>query len=351
VYLRAETPKLFRMPDRRIPVIDLFAGPGGLGEGFASHPAFRIALSIEKDPVACLTLELRAFFRQFEAHDAPPGYYDHLRGTLSREELFQRHPEAAARARSEAWEAELGAVPAEDVNSRIRDALAGAEPWVLIGGPPCQAYSLVGRSRNKGNEHYRLQDDPRATLYRQYLRILAEHHPAVFVMENVRGLLSSKLDGEHVFHRMTEDLQDPARAAGRSVSYRYTLHTLTSESLFGSHNPSDFLIRSEQHGIPQARHRVIIVGLRDDVDASGLAKLRPASGPSIEEVIRDLPRLRSGLSKEEDSVAAWKAAVLELAERPLVSEVKDPAIRDVIEKLKAVPKRLATSRGAKFLLF
>ena len=84
-----------------IPVVDLFAGPGGLGEGFsalgrpAGRPRFAIRLSIEKDPVAHQTLQLRAFFRQFPHGQAPEAYYQHVRGRLTRQELFDAWPQAA----------------------------------------------------------------------------------------------------------------------------------------------------------------------------------------------------------------------------------------------------------------
>jgi DNA (cytosine-5)-methyltransferase 1 len=117
-----------------IPVIDLFAGPGGLAEGFASlgrpegSPRFRIALSIEKDAMAHQTLELRAFYRQFPHSELPEEYYEHLRGKLSRTELFQTWPLLAAAAAKESWNAELGAVDA--VRARL---LEGEGPWPLVG--------------------------------------------------------------------------------------------------------------------------------------------------------------------------------------------------------------------------
>src|ERR1700722_2752992 len=97
-----------------IPVIDLFAGPGGLGEGFSAflnpkgEPAFKLALSIEKDPVAHDTLKLRSFFRQFRRKDIPEDYYDHLRGKIDREHLYARFSTQAANADFESWNAELG---------------------------------------------------------------------------------------------------------------------------------------------------------------------------------------------------------------------------------------------------
>ena len=80
-----------------IPIIDIFAGPGGLGEGFSAlesekgKPVFKIKLSIEKDVFAHQTLELRAFFRQFIDEVVPSNYYEYLKGNISREELFNRH--------------------------------------------------------------------------------------------------------------------------------------------------------------------------------------------------------------------------------------------------------------------
>ena len=97
-----------------IPVLDLFAGPGGLGEGFCEfraelgEPVFRTVLSIEKEPFAHATLKLRSFFRQFRKSDVPEEYYDHMRGRLDREGLYSRFPGEAEKADWEAWNAELG---------------------------------------------------------------------------------------------------------------------------------------------------------------------------------------------------------------------------------------------------
>ncbi len=118
--------------------------------------AFRIALSIEMDQFAHRTLALRSFFRQFPIGDVPDDYYRYVRGDQSvptQEALFERHAAAGEAALREAWRATLGVTPASDVSSRVTAALKGrrkSDPWVLIGGPPCQAYSLVGRSRMIG---------------------------------------------------------------------------------------------------------------------------------------------------------------------------------------------------------
>lgn len=106
-----------------VPVIDLFAGPGGLGEGFSSlfegdMPYFKTVLSIEKEPNAHSTLELRSFFRQFGPKEAPEDYYRFLRQEISREELFHNYPEQAAKARSEAKLATLGGIAATQVDGQ-----------------------------------------------------------------------------------------------------------------------------------------------------------------------------------------------------------------------------------------
>src|SRR5258708_5321889 len=97
-----------------IPIIDIFAGPGGLGEGFSAytdprgrHP-FRIALSVEKEAIAHKTLLLRSFYRQFDNNEVPLEYFQRLQGTLTTDELFKTYPEHATAARYEAWHAELG---------------------------------------------------------------------------------------------------------------------------------------------------------------------------------------------------------------------------------------------------
>ncbi len=314
-----------------IPVIDLFAGPGGLGEGFSALVApgctrpFKIHLSIEKDPIAHQTLRLRAFFRQFSPGKAPEEYYEFLRGNKLPSELKEKHPLEYAASASEAWNCELGPKTAAVVRSRIRTALAGRKDWVLIGGPPCQAYSLVGRSRNAGEEDYDPSTDIRQKLYVEYLQVIADHAPAVFVMENVKGLLSAKLKNERIFERIISDLQSPhgaivleGRRSNGSTRLKYKLHSLApnrQQLLSGVTNPSDFLIRSERHGIPQARHRLILVGVREDIDAVPDHLKLSEKPATVRMALSGLPRLRSGLSGEPDGPVEWKNVLRSLLER------------------------------------
>jgi DNA (cytosine-5)-methyltransferase 1 len=208
---------------KAIPIIDLFAGPGGLGEGFTSvlnednQRAFKIALSIEKDDFAHQTLTLRSFVRQFEAGKIPDEYYSLVRGEIKDVEyLYKLYPEQAAVAKHEAWKIELGdkakkITPHRVIDKKIKEVLKGEKNFVLIGGPPCQAYSLVGRSRRQEVEGLD-ENDPRVYLYREYYRILAVHSPPVFIMENVKGLLSAKVNTKSVFNQIIQDLKNPFQA-------------------------------------------------------------------------------------------------------------------------------------------
>ena len=166
----------------QVPIVDLFAGPGGLGEGFSALDGnlFRIALSIEMEGTAHETLRLRSFFRQFEKGCAPPEYYDYVRGDLPIVDLTAAYPCEWKQAEREAWQAELGAEDHAHVRARVDEALGTASEMgdaVLVGGPPCQAYSLVGRSRMRPVRGDEFESDRRHFLYREYLKILADHAP------------------------------------------------------------------------------------------------------------------------------------------------------------------------------
>ena len=292
------------MRSSHVPVVDLFAGPGGLGEGFSAFskkavPDFRLAISVEKDATAHATLLLRSFKRQFGR--TPELYYDRLRGSIDSEELYRAFPAQAEAARLEATHLELGPSTRQAVDGLIERALKREpESWVLVGGPPCQAYSLVGRSKMRGEDPDAYARDPRHFLYREYLRILRRFKPPVFVLENVKGLLSSTIRGRETIREIVRDLH----SAG------YTLHSFTRPGTIDKDfGPEDFVIRAEDYGIPQARHRVIILGLRQGLER-GRSILQPQlRGPTIEDAIRDLPRIRSCISGMSEDFARWKRIV------------------------------------------
>ena len=305
-------------------IIDLFAGPGGLGEGFAAYKnkdahKFKIILSAEMEKSAHQTLMLRSFFRHIRGDKkALDAYYRFcsMEGTQHPGELF---PVAWRAASLEALQLTLG----NSEHNRILDASLDKaklkeDETVLIGGPPCQAYSLVGRSRNMGKVDYIAENDHRHFLYKEYLRILRRSRPAVFVMENVKGILSSRVGGKLVIHDILRDLTDPSLALGQQSGARYTIHSLVSRITF---SPGDdptrmdansFVIEAEKYGIPQARHRVILLGVREDLNYDGKWLLQESKKLHVSDAINDLPPLRSKLSKA-DCDMTWYDTVKNLA--------------------------------------
>lgn len=329
-------------------IVDLFAGSGGLSEGFSSlkneagERCFEIALSVEKDLAAYQTLQLRSFFRQFKV--APVEYYEYIAGRLEREVLSKKFPSQWNQSLSEARMLELGTISAKkEIAPILKKLREGSHDTVIIGGPPCQAYSLVGRARNRGVVGYDPAEDNRHFLYEEYINIIRALKPVAFVMENVKGILSSKVKGGGIFQKILYDLEN---AAGKN-SYELI-------PVFPDRNGSPgFIVRAENHGIPQARHRVIIIGVRKDragaaaLGALGGAFLHPQKdGKTVKNVLKDLPRLRSGLSKNDDP-NAWQIAVTEafkIAEKASrKARMEDVAnrleeIRSAINKTRIAPR-------------
>jgi DNA (cytosine-5)-methyltransferase 1 len=307
----------------KINIIDLFAGPGGLGEGFSSYISkgetpFRIRMSVEKEQSAHKTLTLRAFYRLLRAEGRTKPYFDYVEGRISKDEMIKQCPEHWAEATAETME-----VPTElgKDNERIHAQLKQLkkvhknEPWVVIGGPPCQAYSLVGRARNKGNSDYVAEEDARHFLYKEYLQVLSIIEPDVFVMENVKGILSAKLNGENIFPKILTDLENPKYTIQHKKNGRnYTIYSFVQNQEENdlldttSEKTRDYVIRTENYGIPQTRHRVILLGIASDLDKIPSTLEKQPQVP-IESILQGLPHLRSKLSKEEDTPENWKNIV------------------------------------------
>lgn len=308
-----------------INVIDLFAGPGGLGEGFSaftpadkSMDGFRICMSVEKEASAHRTLSLRALYRNLKGTNDIKHYHDYLASRIDRVALHTAVPDAW----QEALRESLGGPKAlgEDnalIHKRLRELAKekAGEPWVVIGGPPCQAYSLVGRSRNKGIKDYSPEADTRHFLYKEYLEVLSIVQPDVFVMENVKGILTSQVGGARIFPSIRDDLRNPSKALGkRTQGKQYRIYSFVVEpeaeedSYTRYSSDSDYVIRAENFGVPQARHRVILLGVCTDI--SHPPKLiRPSRSVVIEDVLTRLPALRSKLSKSEDGPDKWEKAI------------------------------------------
>ena len=314
-----------------IPVVDIFAGPGGLSEGFSSihcdgERLFHVRLSIENKDVPFKTLRLRAFFRQFPADAAPKDYYRFLRGEIDQEALFKAWPKQATRAAEETWQATLGECDHAKLDARIAGVVDRCRNWVLIGGPPCQAYSCAGVVGNRTNKCYDPEKDSRYHLYKEYIRVLAVHAPAAFVLENVPGMLSAKLDSRRIIDDILKGLAQPGDFAFREFNSwpegpRDRLFSLTSGIRGMGSNPRAFIVRAEDFGIPQSRHRLIIIGIRDDIDPSGFRPAETETPIGMNAVLDDLPQVRSTLSREPDSNEAWRGVFDDLNREPWFEEL------------------------------
>lgn len=348
-----------------IGVIDIFAGPGGLGEGFSSfrpekasepHP-FELAVSAEMEKSAHSTLRLRAFYRLLVRKEgaAPQAYYDYLVEVAKGDAKppashFGEGPwkDLWKEAEEEALNLTLGEKRDNqllfDRITKVRDKY---DEMILIGGPPCQAYSVVGRSRQSKVDSFLKRGDKKHFLYKQYLRILADFSPAIFIMENVKGILTSRVGNQEMFAAIMRDLADPAAALQRSrqegkSDRRYVLlpiHVADGQDRtreLVDEDPGAFIIRCEDHGAAQARHRVIIMGVREDLMHAGIAKLPGLDvikeHVSVEKALAGLPKLRSGLSRQADDAEEWREAMV--SERDRVVLALGSSLPDVVERLK-----------------
>ena len=200
---------------------------------------------------------LRSFFRQFAPENIPKEYWSYAKGDISKAELFELYPKQAVDAAAEARCIELGKTPYQEVKNLIIQRLNGSNKWVLVGGPPCQAYSMVGRARMK-TTNPDFEDDIRHFLYKECKSGLG-----------------------------------------------YKLFSLVDNQLPEKCEPEDFLVRAELYGIPQARHRMLILGIRDDIHITPDI-LQKSESTSVEQAIGDLPKIRSKVSKEVDTLELWQ---------------------------------------------
>lgn len=244
--------------------LDLFAGGGGLSEGFVKAGYAPVA-HVEIDRAACYTLKTRAAFHWLNRHGVIETYHDYLHGRITRQQLYDAVSE---REIASVINTEIGEEFISGIFSQIDELLNGRPLDLIVGGPPCQAYSLVGRSRDKN----RMRGDKRNYLFKFYAQFLRRYQPRYFVFENVTGLLSAKSpDGELYLNLMRSLFKD----AGYETEYN--------------------VISAHDYGVLQNRNRIILVGKRGQESGfyPNLVPWKP-EGILVNEVFTDMPRLRAG---------------------------------------------------------
>ncbi|MBE0525023.1 MAG: DNA cytosine methyltransferase [Methanosarcinales archaeon] len=247
----------------KIRFLDVFAGAGGLSEGFIRSGYSPVA-HVEVDLAACYTLKTRMAYHWLKGRGWTDAYCDYLYGKISRSELYEMVPESLI---ASVINAKIDKESLPEIFKRIDEFLDNESIDLIIGGPPCQAYSLVGRSRDKN----RMKFDMRNYLYVYYAEFLKRYQPHYFVFENVSGLLSAKsLDGVSYFESMRKLFQD----AGYETEYK--------------------VLSADNYGVLQKRKRVILVGRRGN--ETGFYPEPEIWKPQVKvrEVFQDLPELQAG---------------------------------------------------------
>ena len=241
--------------------IDLFAGAGGLSEGFIRE-SFHPVAHVEMSKKACDTLKTRLAFHYLSQNKKLKTYFSYLQNEISREELWKIIPDEII---DSVINDEISGKTIENIFRQIDKKLDLKKVDLIIGGPPCQAYSLVGRSRDPN----RMEGDKRNFLFRYYAKFLIRYKPKYFVFENVLGLLTA--GNKKYLNEMLQLFSD----IGYSTDFQ--------------------ILNAEEYGVLQRRRRVIIIGHR------GKRKFHFPKLETVEnnwqtkkDLFFDLPKLKPG---------------------------------------------------------
>jgi DNA (cytosine-5)-methyltransferase 1 len=254
-------------------VLDMFSGAGGLTEGFVRR-SFDFVGHIEMDKNAADTLETRLLYHNIRDAGKTDLYAQYYRGEIDRDQFIQRSKEEGIespcvinRTLSDSTNASI----IQEIRTTLNDNYPNQRVDVIIGGPPCQSYSLAGRGKN----NKRTEDDPRNYLYRHYLQFLKEFQPRLFIFENVPGLISAKKGT--IFNNVIQGCS--------KIGYHLdsTAHIL---------NASNFEVL-------QDRERIIFIGWKKDDPFDYPVFPKKRARGTVNDLLEDLPRLQAGEGKDE----------------------------------------------------
>jgi DNA (cytosine-5)-methyltransferase 1 len=280
------------MSKEKFTFIDLFAGCGGLSEGFYNQD-FKSLTHVEIDAHACKTLKTRMQHFKYSENEISV-----IGNDITSDNIIE--------------------LISAEVKERRVD--------VLIGGPPCQSFSTLGRAKD-GNG---MVDDPRNFLFESYEKILNHFKPKLFVFENVTGLLSAKL--------------------GKGKTIDLILKKLGKDYKLIK-DPNEMVLNSCEYGVPQIRKRIILIGVRKDISLDPKeiynniikthytpdSKVEEKKGRqkfiTVKEAIGDLPTIKpgEGLGKVEHKVKRWNT-YLERIRKKDNKYIKDHISRNHNEK-------------------
>jgi len=263
-----------------------------LSEGFR-QAGFEVIAQVEMDKWACETLKTRHLYHGLKEINERRFYQGYLKGETSKDDILFRFPEVQELISVKVIQAEFGKQRFDQILKKIECALErhrASRFHVVIGGAPCQPYSLAGRGRDSD----RMENDNRHFLYEHYLKVLEHCQPDFFVFENVLGLMTAVVKGQEMFLRMLDDF--------RNISPTYEIALSFDEY---SENLRRYILDSSSYGIPQKRKRVVLIGYKTSLltrnpDLKNVfrkilkAKAPAYGGYTVSDAIDDLPPLKPG---------------------------------------------------------
>ncbi len=249
--------------EKDLKFLDLFAGAGGLSEGFV-RAGFHPLAHVEVNKAACNTLKTRMAYYWLRNNDLVDKYYDYLYKRIPRYELYQLVPKSEI---SSVINEEISQRTLSGIFDRIDQLLGGKSLDLIIGGPPCQTYSLVGRSRDKNG----MRGDKRNYLYTFYAKFLNRYKPRYFVFENVSGLLSAKINHDKSY---LDHMRNLFKTAGYITEYK--------------------VLNAFDYGVLQKRKRIILVGRQTDISGYYPEPKTWNLKAKVKDVLDDLPNLQAG---------------------------------------------------------
>ena len=264
-------------------IIDMFSGAGGLTEGFRDKDYFNFICHIEMDKDACSSLKLRNIYYYLKRQDNLSPYFEYIKGKISRDELCSHVPNNITK---DILNVEISKDKMPLIFDLIDERLGNEILDGIIGGPPCQAYSTIGRANNKSKK----STDKRIYLYKYYLDFLSKYRPKFFIFENVKGLLSFKdVSGDLLLPKIIYEFDE----CGYDVSYK--------------------VINASDYGVSQRRERLFLVGHRKDLmfNKSFFEFLNKyiEDAPTLKELFENLPHIKSGKNSSEYSCCCSSAFV------------------------------------------
>ena len=241
--------------------IDLFAGAGGLSEGFLRQN-FNALAHVEMNKSACETLITRVVYNYLKNENRVNVYYQYLNQEISRNDFWNSAPKKLV---NSVINCEINDFSIDSIFERIDQQLHNNKVDLIIGGPPCQAYSIIGRARDPQS----MKQDPRNFLYKSYVKFLERYKPKMFVFENVPGILSAN-NGTHF-----ENIKIAIKQAGYELDWK--------------------ILNAKDFGVLQDRKRVIIIGCLKDLKYNyPNFELKANTNKVFDDLMYDLPKLQNG---------------------------------------------------------